>query len=180
MFSSFSFHFSIIFCAQAHCTKSDSGLHQTLGKFENLKDAIIFASHESVYEYFYNSPHFTAKWASDDEDVSLLDLEGWYKYKQAEIRVFNIHQLDVENKVMCLNKSRCAKIVQLNPLNEDDDSSYKMGMFYMNVRAFSEHKSLMDEFIKKPPEWLKKIGDADKQREHLSKRALVQVFENLK
>ncbi len=47
----------------------------------------------------------------------------------------------------------------------------------MDIKAFSENTELMEEFIKKPLEWLKEIGDEQKQREHLQKRVRIQIFE---
>jgi len=38
----------------------------------------------------------------------------------------------------------------------------------------------MKEFIKKPPEWLKKVGDKEKQFEHLQERVRIQIFERFK
>jgi len=35
----------------------------------------------------------------------------------------------------------------------------------------------MEQFIKNPPEWLKKKGDEQIQREYLQKQVLIQIFE---
>jgi len=50
----------------------------------------------------------------------------------------------------------------------------------MNIQSFSEVPELTNSFIKKPSEWLKKIGDEKKQREHLQEKALIQIFERFK
>ena len=69
------------------------------------------------------------------------------------------------------------QLVQLLPLNEGEEAKSVEDIFYMDIQAFSENEELMNEFIKKPPEWLQKIGDEQKQREHLRERVRIQIFE---
>lgn len=47
----------------------------------------------------------------------------------------------------------------------------------MNIQEFSEIPDLMDKFIKKPPEWLEKMGDEQKQKEYLRERVLIHIFQ---
>lgn len=62
-------------------------------------------------------------------------------------------------------------------MNKGEDKNLVKDIFYINVQAFSENNNLMEQFIKKPPEWLKKIGNEQKQREHLQERVLIHIFE---
>ena len=78
---------------------------------------------------------------------------------------------------MVLNKSTIGKLVQLSPLTKEEKEESVEDIFYMDMQAFSENDELMEEFIKKPPEWLKQIGDEQKQREHLRERVRIQIFE---
>jgi hypothetical protein len=76
-----------------------------------------------------------------------------------------------------LNKSKIGKLVQLSPLNEGEKEESIEDIFYMDIQSFSENKKLMEEFVKEPPEWLQKIGDEQKQHEHLRERVRIQIFE---
>ena len=78
---------------------------------------------------------------------------------------------------MILNKNKIGKLIQLSPLNEGEDENLIKDIFYINVQAFSENNDLMEQFIKNPPEWLKKIDNEQKQREYLQERVLIHIFE---
>ena len=78
---------------------------------------------------------------------------------------------------MILNKNKIGRLIQLSPLNEGENEKLIKDIFYINVQAFSENKNLMEQFIKNPPEWLKKKGDEQIQREYLQKQVLIQIFE---
>ena len=47
----------------------------------------------------------------------------------------------------------------------------------MNTQAFSEDDKLMKRFLKKPPEWLKKIKYRKGQEEYLKEKVLIQIYE---
>jgi len=74
-------------------------------------------------------------------------------------------------------KPKLGKLIQYSPLDEGESKNLRKGIFYFNIQSFSENPELMDSFIKKPPKWLQKIGDEQKQREHLQEKALIQIFE---
>lgn len=96
------------------------------------------------------------------------------------IPVFKVFHHEIEEQVLILNKNKMGQLIQHSPLNEGEDKSFIWDIFYMNVQAFSENSKLIEQFIKKPPEWLEKIGDEQKQREHLQERVLVHIFERFK
>jgi len=149
----------------------------TLLKFKNLKDIVIFATKATVWQFFENSKNFKPKWYRDVKQLEVKGFCGWYDFNGQLIPVFETYHHEIEKQVLILNKNKIGNLIQLSPLNEGEDENLVKDIFYINVQAFSENIDLMEQFIKKPPEWLKKIGDEQKQREHLQERVLIHIFE---
>jgi hypothetical protein len=159
---------------------SKEDFEATLSKFKNPKDIAIFASNITLWQFFQNSKKFRPKWYKDVEHLEVKGFSGWYDFSGQLIPIFETYHRKIEKQVLILNKNKIGKFVQLLPLNEGEDESLVKEIFYMNIQAFSENNDLMEQFIKKPPEWLKKIGDEQKQREHLQERVLIHIFERFK
>jgi hypothetical protein len=149
----------------------------TLSKFKNPKDIVIFATNISLWKFFQNSEKFKPKWYRDVEHLEVKGFCGWYDFSEQLIPIFETYHHKIEKQVLILDKNKIGRIIQLSPLNEEEDENLVKEIFYINVQAFSENNDLMEQFIKKPPEWLKKIGDEQKQREHLQERVLIHIFE---
>jgi hypothetical protein len=159
---------------------SKEDFEATLSKFKNPKDIVIFATNISLWQFFQNSKEFKPKWYRDVKQLEIKGFCGWYDFSGQLIPVFETHHRNTEKQVLILNKNKIGKLIQLSPLNEGEDESLVKEIFYMNIQAFSENNDLMEQFIKKPPEWLKKIGDEQKQREYLQERVLIHIFERFK
>jgi len=156
---------------------SKEDFEATLLKFKNLKDIVIFATNATVWQFFENSKNFKPKWYRDVKQLEIKGFCGWYDFNGQLIPVFETYHHKIEKQVLILNKNKIGKLIQLSPLNEGEDENLVKDIFYINVQAFSENNDLMEQFIKKSPEWLKKIGDEQKQREHLQERVLIHIFE---
>jgi hypothetical protein len=156
---------------------SKEDFEATLSKFKNPKDIVIFATNILLWQFFQNFKEFKPKWYRDVELLEVKGFGGWYDFNGQLIPVFETHHRNIEKQVLILNKNKIGKLIQLSPLNEGEDESLIKEIFYMNIQAFSENNDLMEQFIKKPPEWLKKIGDEQKQREHLQECVLIHIFE---
>ncbi|MFH1653941.1 MAG: hypothetical protein ABIE74_07775 [Pseudomonadota bacterium] len=155
---------------------SNRRMEEIFGQFENPEDIVIFSTNIGIWQYFEKSPNFKSKWHGV-EQLNLEGFEGWYEFKGVQIPIFKIYKNDADHQILIINKSKFGKLVQLSPLNEGDDAKLMNDIFYMNVQAFSENKDLMDDILKKPPDWLKNIGDEQKQREHLTACVRISVFE---
>jgi len=149
----------------------------TLSKFKNPKDIVIFATNISSWQVFENFKKFKPKWYRDVEQLEVKGFGGWYDFNGQLIPIFETYHHKIEKQVLILNKNKIGKLIQLSPLNEEEDENLVKDIFYINVQAFSENNDLMEQFIKNPPEWLKMIGDQQKQREHLQKCVLIHIFE---
>jgi len=156
-------------------TKKD--FENMLLKFKNPKDIVIFTTNIAFWLFFKNSKNFKPKWYRDVKQLEVKGFGGWYNFNGQLIPVFETYHHKIVNQVLILNKNKIGKLVQLSPLNEGEDGNLIKDIFYINVQAFSENNDLMEQFIKKPPEWLKKIGGEQKQREHLQERVLIHIFE---
>lgn len=149
----------------------------TLAKIENPDDIVIFATNIAFWRFFEDSKSFKPKWHRDIKQLEVKGFGGWYDFNEKSIPVFETYHRKVDKQILILNKSKIGKLVQLSPLNAGEKEESIEDIFYMDIRAFSENEELMEEFIKKPPEWLQKIGDEQKQREHLRERVRIQIFE---
>ena len=146
-------------------------------KFSNLSEIVIFAVNVNLYRFFENSKNFKPKGYKDNPQLKIRGVKGWYVFKNQYIPIFEVYERKTDQQIMILNKSKIGELIQYSPLKEGDNKELKKDIFYMNVRAFSENDDLMNEFLKKPPEWLKRIGGEDKQREHLEEKILLHIFE---
>jgi SpoVK/Ycf46/Vps4 family AAA+-type ATPase len=149
----------------------------TLAKIKNQDDIVIFATNIAFWGFFEDSNSFKPKWHIDIKQLDVKGFSGWYEFNGQSIPVFKTYHRKIDKQILILNKSRVGQFTQLSPLNEGEKEESVEDIFYMDIQAFSENKELMEEFIKKPPEWLKKIGDEQKQSEYLRERVCIQIFE---
>ncbi len=149
----------------------------TLEKFVNTDDLVIFATNLAFWRFFENSTNFKPKWHKDVEKLEVKGFGGWYYYKGKLIPVFETHTRRTDNQILILSKSTVGRLVQLSPLYKGENEESVEDIFYIDIQAFSENELLLEEFIKKPPEWLIEVGDEKKQREYLQERVRIQIFE---
>ena len=160
------------------CTEiSKKDFEATLAKIKNPDDIVIFATNIAFWQFFEDSKNFKPKWHRDIEQLEAKGFGGWYDFNGKSIPVFETYHRKIEKQILILNKSKVGQLIQLSPLNEGEKEESVEDIFYMDIQAFSENEELMEEFIKKPPEWLKEIGNEQKQREHLQERVRIQIFE---
>ena len=155
-------------------TKKD--FEATLSKFENPDNIVIFATNIAFWRFFKDSKNFT-KWHREIKQLEIKGFGGWYDFNGQSIPVFETYHQKIDKQILILNKTKIGQLVQLSPLNEGEIQESIEDIFYMDIKAFSENTELMEEFIKNPPEWLKEIGDEQKQHEHLQERVRIQIFE---
>jgi hypothetical protein len=163
----------------ANYCKEEKGkdIDKILNKFDNLSNIIIFTVNLDLYEHFKDPNVFIFKWYKDSPQLDIKGFEGWYIFKEKYIPVFGTYQEKINKQILVLDKKRLGKLIQYSPLNEGESEDLRKDIFYIHIQSFSEDSELMDNFIKEPSELLQKIGDEQKQREHLKKKALIQIFE---
>ena len=152
-------------------------IDKILNKFNDLSNIIIFAINIDLFDFFKDSHNFIFKWYKNCPLLDIKGFEGWYIFKEKYIPVFEIFQDRINKKMLVLNKIKLGELIQYSPLDEGESENLRKGIFYFNIQSFSENSELMNNFIKEPPEWLQKIEDEQKQREHLQEKALIQIFE---
>lgn len=156
---------------------SKDEFESTLSKFKNPDNIVIFATNIAFWRFFEDSKNFKSKWYRDIKQLDIKGFGGWYEFKGKLIPIFETYHQKVEKQILILNKNKIGHLIQLSPLNEGEDERLIKDIFYINIQAFSENPDLTEQFIKKPPEWLKKIGSEQKQREYLQERVLIHIFE---
>ncbi|OGQ29920.1 MAG: hypothetical protein A3B79_01765 [Deltaproteobacteria bacterium RIFCSPHIGHO2_02_FULL_50_15] len=155
---------------------SNSSFENILENFQTPGDIAIFSTNVDIWQYFENSQNFKSKWHGV-EQLDIKSFAGWYEFRGMQIPIFKTYNKDADNQILILNRSKSGKLVQWTPLNKGDHSSLVKDIFYMDVQAFSENTQLMDDFIKGPPQWLKDIGDTEKQRTYLEACVRIIIFE---
>lgn len=161
-----------------NCIEIKEGeFEEKLSNFKDLSDVIIFATNVALYRFFENSKNFKPKWYKEITQLDVNGFAGWYEFKGQSIPIFKTFHRNRANQILILNKSKLGRLIQYSPLNEGEDEGLLKDIFYVNVQAFSEDSGLLDSFLKKPPEWLQKIGDEKKQKEYLLERVLIHIFE---
>ena len=161
----------------SYCEVTDDDFEKSLGKFEDLSNVLIFGTDIESYMFFEKSKNFKPKWDKDTQELDVNGFIGYYSFKNNDIPIFEIWGKSAKNQILLLNKKKMGKLVQYSPLNKEEDEKSMNGIFYMNIQDFSDDQDLMCEIIEKAPEWLKKIGDEEKQKEHLRERVLIHIFE---
>lgn len=156
---------------------TNENFEATLEKFENPDDIVIFTINIAFWRFFEDSKSFKSKWHRDIKQLEVKGFGGWYEFNGQSIPVFETYHRKIGKQILILNKTKVGRLVQLSPLNEGENKESVEDIFYMDIQAFSENQVLMNEFIKKPPVWLQKIGNKQKQREHLRERVRIQIFE---
>ncbi len=157
-------------------TKKD--FEVTLSQFKNLDDVVIFMMDSAFWQFFEYLKNFESKLRRDIKQLEVGGFVGWYDFNGKTIPVFERYGYgQKDGYILILNKSKVGQLVQLSPFKEGESEKSVEDIFYMDIQAFSENEELMEEFIKNPLEWLKKIGDEQKQREHLQELVRIQIFE---
>jgi hypothetical protein len=156
---------------------NDADLERILENLTNLSSVVIFAIDVSLYEFFGSSKYFKPKWHEDSPQLEMSGFGGWYVFKNQYIPLFEIHQTWLGSRILVLNKGALGKLVQYSPLNRGETEELKKDIFYIDVKAFSEDIKLLKKYLENPPDWLKGVGDESAQREHLSAKVLIQIFE---
>jgi hypothetical protein len=156
---------------------NEKNIDKFLDELNDFSNIIIFSINLDLYDFFKNSNNFIFSWHKNSPPLNVKGFEGWYTYKDKNIPVFSIYQNKFNKQILILNKTKLGKLTQYSPLNEGEDGNLKKDIFYINVQSFSKNKELMDNFIKNYPNRLQKIGDEQKQREHLQEKSLIQILE---
>jgi hypothetical protein len=152
-------------------------LDEILNKFKDSSNIIIFAINLDLYEHFEDPNSFIFKGYKNSPQFNVRGFKGWYIFKEKYIPVFGTYQKKINKQILVLNKIKLGELIQYSPLNERENEDLMEDIFYIYIQSFSEIPELINSFIKEPPEWLKKIGGEQKQREYLQEKVLVQIFE---
>ena len=158
----------------------EKDIDKILNKFNNLSNIIIFVINLDLFDFFKDLRNFIFKWSKNSPQFDIKGFAGWYIFKEKYIPVFEIFQDRINKQMLVLNKVKWGKLIQISPLNKGESKDLMKDIFYMNIRSFSEIPELMDNFIKDPPDWLKKIEDEKKQREHLQEKVSIQIYESFR
>lgn len=152
----------------------------TLRKLADHNDIVIFVTDTAWRQFFYRSGKFKANWPYEIKQLNIEGFAGCYDLDNQQFPIFKIPCRQPDNRILILNKAKFGHIIQEFPINEGENERSIEDIFYINIQVLSENTELLEELIKKPPEWLQKIGDEQNQREYLQERVRIQILERFR
>lgn len=170
---------SILFekiASQCRETKGEN-IEESLDKLSNLSDGIILLTKAAFYTYFKYLKNFKPAHYQNTPKLNVRGYVGRYLFQGRYIPTFKISIRKTDRQIVILDKSKLGKLLQYSPLNPAESKKLKKDIFYMNIQEFSENPDLMDSLIKESPEWLKKMGTEEEQREYLREKVLIKIYE---
>ena len=159
-----------------HCEEiNEKDFSFILTKFENIED--VFILYVKAYRWFSKCKNFKPRWHEGIKPMKVKGFYGCYTFNRHKIPVFNTYSTKNDKQILILNKNKLGQFIQMSPLNKGENEHFINDIFYMDIKAFSEDEILTQNMVKNPPQWLKKIGDEQKQKEYLQERVLIQIYE---
>lgn len=165
------------FCSEIKDDFSEISFEHNLEVFKNLSEVIIISTNISVNRFFEKNEKFKPSWRNNSQTSQMKGLVGFYKFKNKDIPVFNIYNRKMDRKIMIFNALKLGQLIQYSPLDEGEGKESQKEIFYMSIQEFSHSELLINKFLEEPPEWLKKFGDKEEQKEYLKEKVLIKIFE---
>lgn len=152
-------------------------LGKTLDKFKDLSCAAILVTHPGFYKFIERLENFKGKWRKDSPQLTINGFEGSYIHKGVDVPVFNTYSKIKDEEIVIINKEKLGKLIQYSPLSAGENKELQNDIFYMDIQELAPDTVLSEKLLNKPPEWLVKIGDKEKQKGYLQGRVLINIFE---
>lgn len=128
------------------------------------------------------SVRLLSSWEADtDPSESKLPLlsehiDGFIEIKGVRVPIVIIDSERDKPELIVMKPSSLGKAIQYKPLESVDTSSLIEGIFSLEITDIAKNESLMKEFLKKKPDWLKKETNPE---EYLKQKVIIKVFEKL-
>lgn len=154
-------------------------LDSYLDSFGSVKDIIIITTDVQTELIFNDTGRFTPHWHPDIQKVKEQDIAGfygYYKHREKSIPVFEVFEPGYASQLLVINTTKFATYVQDPPIDKGESFDKVKDILYIDVATFSESAELLEELIKSPPEWLKKIGDRNAQISHLLQMVNIRIY----
>lgn len=152
----------------------------TLGE---ISDIVIITVNNASWRFFEEERRFgnyTPKWQMKTSENYPKEIVGVYKIGNQSIPIYGVYEGGSKPAIFIFNKKYLGKLVQYNPINKNQSAEFKKDIFFIDVSEFIDGGDLMKEFLNKPPEWLKEVGEQERQKEYLMERIVIKIFERFK
>jgi len=146
----------------------------------NLSDIFIISLNGANWKFFEEdkkSKNYIPKWQLQTKKKYPNEIAGIYKFKSKEIPVYEIYDGTKSKDILILNKNHLGQIIQYSPIDKNESEEYRQDIFYMDVGVFTDDSRYMTEFLENPPDWLKKVGNLEAQKNYLKERVVIKIFE---
>ena len=159
------------------CENIDEGaIDELVGRLGT--EALILSS-SSVYQgRLSKMDNFRPHWHPQCGKHEMRSFGGCYLKDDRQVPIFRVLSARAdEDIVVILNRSKLGRLIQENPLKEGEPDTLRRGIFYLNVRSFSEDAQLIESLIDEAPKWLKEKGDMQVQQDYLMEHVLIEIRE---
>ncbi len=146
-------------------------------EFNNIDNLFIISTNLALNKFFRKKYNYI-DYLQMKETNNLID--GYYRLNNFNIPIINVYDTSQENYVILLDKTKSGKLIQysLEKIKESDQEIRES--FLIKIKTFSSDNSLLEDYLKNPPEWLKEKGDIKNMRDYLLTQAIIQISESLK
>jgi hypothetical protein len=159
--------------------QKDISIEELLSSQKNYQDLFFLSIRSPFPENTEMNRHFVPKWRINNQSNEDPNLIGYFETNENLIPIYSCNECSNPPNLFLLNRKKLGVLRQHSPLEKNEEEPLREKCFYINVQAFSEQSELTNKFLMKPPEWLLKYGEKEKQKEYLYELVLIHIFEKL-
>ncbi|MBI5754336.1 hypothetical protein HZA40_04300 [Candidatus Peregrinibacteria bacterium] len=140
---------------------------------------LLIATNHASWTFFEQLGNYIPHWHPNFPKDRLFEgAEGVMRLKNLFVPVYQVFTPNAEkSEVLILDKTKLGKVIQYSPLDKKDQQTLKYDVFLIDVQEFSPDSVILNEFLKNPPPWLKKISTEEKRKEHLQEEVLIHIYQ---
>ncbi|MDP8265676.1 MAG: hypothetical protein P9M07_01880 [Candidatus Aceula meridiana] len=168
-------------CAPLQAKQITSGdiINQIESTIKELKkrcvpNVIITSLNFDAQRLFFSNDSFIPHWHKDCPKKDIPNLHGVLKLKEGDIPVVRLFQKNNKGLIGIFDLKSFASLIQLRPVDDEDESKYFHGQFYIRIIDLSHDDKSRGEIITASPGWLNKYEDKER---YLKTKVIVKTFE---
>lgn len=137
-------------------------------------NTIIIATGESAILDIYKLPNVTMNYLGPNKSPEIPSPEAYYLNA---IPIYSVPSKEKLTQLLVLDKTIPTNLVQYSPYPKSIKTGFGTSTIRIDVDAFSDNETLLNEFLSKSYPWLAKQGTPEEQAEYLRGKVLVYVAE---
>ena len=137
-------------------------------------NTIIIATGESAILDIYKLPNVTMNHSGPNKSPETPSPEAYYLNA---IPIYSVPSKEKLTQLLILDKTIPTNLVQYSPYPKAIKTGFGTSTIRIDVDAFSDNETLLNEFLSKSYPWLVKHGAPEEQAEYLRGKVLIYVAE---